>query len=130
MADVPEVSVTAVAVTCIKWKSDAMSLTELDLIFTGLHGPQICHTPWSNDLDVRSESLDAKLETDLVISFTGSTMADSNGTLFTCDFNQLLGNDRTSHGSSEKIGMLVYSTSLYTRHDEIIAELIDDILDI
>ena len=30
----------------------------------------------------------------------------------------------------EKIGMLVYSTSLYTRHDEIIAELIDDILDI
>ena len=126
MADVPEVSVTAVAVTCIKWKSDAMSLTELDLIFTGLHGPQICHTPWSNDLDVRSESLDAKLETNLIISFTGSTMADSNGTLFTCDLNQLLGND----GSSEKIGMLVYSTSLYTRHDEVIAELIDDILDI
>ena len=57
-------------------------------------------------------------------------MADSNGTLFTCDLNQLLGNDRTSHGSSEKIGMLVYSTSLYTRHDEVIAELIDDILDI
>ena len=57
-------------------------------------------------------------------------MADSNGTLFTCDLNQLLGNDRTSHGSSEKIGMLVYNTSLYTRHDEVIAELIDDILDI
>ena len=130
MADVPEVSVTAVAVACIERKSDAVSFTELDLIFTGLHGPQICHTPWSDDLDVRSKSFDTKLETDLVISFTCSTVADCNSAFFTCDLNQFLGDNRTCHGSSEKIGMLIYSTSLYAWHDEIIAELVNDIFNI
>ena len=50
MADMPQITVTAVAVFCIKWKINTVSFAVFDLIFTGLHGPYICHTPWSNDL--------------------------------------------------------------------------------
>ena len=46
--------VQAGAVACVKWKVDSVCFTEFDLIFTRLHCPYICHTPWSNDLDVWS----------------------------------------------------------------------------
>ena len=37
-----------------------MSLAECELIITGLHGPYICHSPRSDDLDVRSKCFDTK----------------------------------------------------------------------
>ena len=130
MADVPQVTVTAVAVLCVKWKINSMSFTVINLVFTGLHCPYICHTPWSDDLDVRSKSFDTKLETDLVISFSCCTMADSNSAFFTCNLNQFLSDCRTSHGSSEKVFVLVNSSGFYTRNNEVITEFIDDIFNI
>ena len=130
MADVPQVTVTAVAVFCIKWKIDSVSLAECNLIFTGLHGPDICHTPWCDDLDIRCKGFDSKLETDLVISLTGSAVADGNSVLFSGNFNQFLCNSRTCHGCTQEIFVFVYSTSLYAWYDEIVAELIYDIFDI
>ena len=96
----PDVAVTAVAVAVVKWKVNAMLLAVFDLILTGLHGPYVSHTPWSDDLDVRSQCLDRQLKTDLVISLTGSTVADGNSAFFTCDINQSLCDCRTSHGST------------------------------
>ena len=107
-----------------------MSLTEGNLIFTGLHGPYICHSPWSNDLDVRSKCFDSEFETDLVITFTGSTVADCNGIFFTCDLNKFFCDCRTCHRSSEKIFVLVYSACLYARHYVIVAEIINNVFDI
>ena len=130
MADVPQVTVTAVAVLCVKWKINSMSFTIIDLVFTGLHCPYICHTPWSDDLDVRSKSFDTKLETDLVISFSCCTMADSNSAFFTCNLNQFFSDCRTGHGSSEKVFVLVCRICLYARSDIIVAEFINNVFDI
>ena len=88
MADVPQVAVTAVAVAAVERKINAVLLAVFDLIFTGLHGPYISHTPWSDDLEIRSQSLDAQLKTDLVVSFTGSAVADGSSAFFSCNLNQ------------------------------------------
>ena len=109
----------------VKWKVNAMLLAVFDLILTGLHGPYVSHTPWSDDLDVRSKSFDTKLETDLVISFSCCTMADGNSAFFTCNLNQFLSDCRTSLGSSEKVFVLVNSSGFYTRNNEVITEFID-----
>ena len=107
-----------------------MCFTEFDLIFTRLHCPYICHTPWSNDLDVRSESLDAKLETDLVISFTGSAVADGNRTFFSCDLKEFFSDNPTCHGGTEQVFILINSACLYARHDEVFTALVDNDFDI
>ena len=69
---------------------DAVRLAVCDLILTGLHFPDIGHTPGSDDLQIRSQSLDAQLKTDLVVALTGSAVADSGSALFAGDLNQLL----------------------------------------
>ena len=130
MADVPQVAVTAVAVAVVKRKVDTMFLAVLNLVITGLHGPYISHSPRSDDLQVRSQSFDRQLKTDLVITFTGSTVTDSGSTFFSCNLNQLLSNNRTSHGSPQKVFVLIYSTSLYTRHDVIFCKFINNIFNI
>ena len=86
MADVPEVTVTAVAVVSGKRQVNSVCLAVCNLCFTGIHFPFIT-SPGSDDLDIRSKCLDAKLKTDLVISFSGSTVADGNSTFFSCNFN-------------------------------------------
>ena len=130
MADVPQVTVTAVAVFCIEWQIDAVLFYEFQLVFTGLHSPYISHTPWSDNFQIRSQCFDTQFKTDLVISFTGSTVADRGSTFFSGDFHQTFGDSRTSHGSTQQIFVFVYGTCLYTRHDIFITELVYDIFDI
>ena len=72
----PQVSVTAVAVACIERKIDAVFVTVFNLIFPGLHGPYVGHSPRSDDLQIRSKGFDAKLETDLVVAFSGCAVAE------------------------------------------------------
>ena len=130
MADVPQVTVTAVAVFCIKWKVDAVCFTVSQLVFTGLHGPYIGHSPRSDYFDIRSKGFDAELETDLVISFTGSAVADGNSTFFSCDLNEFFCDNRTCHGSTEQVFILINSACFYARHDEVFTELVDNVFDI
>ena len=130
MADVPEVAVAAVAVAVVERKYDAMLLTEFDLILTGLHFPYISHTPRSDDLQIRGESLDAELKTDLVISFTGRAVADRGSTFLAGDLYETLCNGRTGHRGAEQIAVLIDSACLYARHNEIIAELILDVFNV
>ena len=77
-----------------------------------------------------ASALITKFETDLVVTFTGSTMADSNSVFFTCDLNEFLGDRRTGHGGSEQIFVLVYSACLYAWHDVVVAEIINDIFNV
>ena len=130
MADVPQVAVAAVAVFCVEREINAVCFAVFDLIFAGLHGPEVCHTPWSDDLDVRSESLDTKLETDLVVSFSCRAVADGNSAFLAGDLNKLLRDGRTRHGCAEQICILIYSACLYARHDEILGKFIYDIFNI
>ena len=89
VADMPDVAVTAVAGVCGERKMNAVCLAVCDLILAGLHGPLVV-SPCSDNLEIRSESLDGKLKTDLVVSFSGSAVADGGSTFFSCDLNQLL----------------------------------------
>ncbi len=97
MADVPQVTVTAVAGICGERQVNTMGLAICDLGFTGIHGPLVI-TPCSDDLQIRCQSLDTQLETDLVVTFTGSTVADGCSAFFSGNLNQLLGDNRTGHG--------------------------------
>ena len=90
VADVPEVSVTAVAVLGVKGKIDAVFAAVFDLILTGLHGPEIGHTPGSDDLDIRSQSTDAQLKTNLVVPFSCCAVADSYRAFLAGDLHQFL----------------------------------------
>ena len=130
VADMPQVTVAAVAVFCIKRKIDAVCFAVLDLIFTGLHCPEICHTPRSDDLDVRSKSFDAKFETDLVVSFSCSAVADGNSAFLTCNLDQFLSDGRTCHGCSEQICVFIYSACFYARHDKIFGKFVNNIFNI
>ena len=78
---------------------NAMSLAVFDLGFTGVHVPFVA-SPGSDDLDIGSQSLDAQLETDLVVTFTGCTVADGYSTFFSGNLYQFLGNQGSGHGST------------------------------
>ena len=130
MTDVPQVAVAAVAVFCIKRQVNAMLFAVFNLVFTGLHGPDICHTPRRDDLDIRRKRLDAQLETDLVISFSGCSVTDGDSAFLPRNFHQFFRNSRTRHGSSQEILVFIDSACLHTGHNEIISEFIYDIFNI
>jgi hypothetical protein len=96
----PQVTVTAVALICGKWQVNAVCLTVCNLGFSGIHGPLII-TPSSNDFQVRSQGLDAKLKTNLVITLAGSTVADCSSAFLAGNFYQLLSDTRTCHRGSK-----------------------------
>ena len=85
MADMPKITVTAVRGICRERKVDSVSLAVFDFRFTGIHGPLVI-SPSSDNLDIGSKSLDTKLETNLVVTLTGSTVADCGSAFFSCDF--------------------------------------------
>ena len=86
MGDVPEVTVTAVRLVDREGQVNAMCFGIVDLILTRLHVPLII-PPGSNDLDIRSQSLDAQLKTNLVVTLTGSAVADGNRILLAGNLN-------------------------------------------
>ena len=130
MADVPEVAVTAVALGMIERKVNAVCLAVFDFIFPRLECPEVCHTPGSDDFDIRSESLDAQFKTDLIITLAGSTVADRYSALLAGDFDEFLYDSRAGHGSSEQVLVLIDSACLYARHNEILCEIVVNILNV
>ena len=57
-------------------------------------------------------------------------MADGYSAFLTCDLNKLLCDERTCHGCSQKILVLIDSVSLYTGNDVFIGEFVGNIEDI
>ena len=127
MADVPDIAVTAVAVIFLERKLDVVFCTVFQLIFTGFDIPD---SPRSDDLHIRSEGFDTELETNLVVSFTGSTVTDRNSAFFFCNINEDLCDQRAGHCSTEKVFVLVCRICLYARSDIIVAEFINNVFDI
>ncbi len=127
MADMPQVTVAGIALAHRERKIDAMALAVFDLVLTALKSPHIGHAPRSDHFEIRRKRLDAELKTDLVISLAGSAVADRDSILDTRDLNQLLRDSGAGHGRAEQISVLIYGSRLNARHDEIIAEFIDNI---
>ena len=130
MAYMPQVAVTAVALGMIERKVDAMGLAVFDFVFPRLKRPEVCHTPGSDNFDIRSQSLDSQLKTDLIIALAGSTVADRDSALLAGDFDELLYDSRASHGSTEQVLVLIDSAGLYARHNEIFREIVVNVLNV
>ena len=111
MADVPDVPVTAVGGVCGEGKMDAVCLAVFDFGFTGIHFPLVT-SPGSDDFDVGSQSLDTKLKTNLVVTFSGCTVADSDSSFLLCNLNKTACDNRTRMGSSQKVFALIHSACL------------------
>ena len=130
MRDMHEVPVTAVGIILGEGERDALRLDVVVLILTGLEGPDIRHTPRSDDIEIRGQCLDGQLETNLIISLTGCTMADRLRALLPCDLDQLLRDRRTRHRGTEQVLVLVGCIGLETRKHIVVAEVVRDILDV
>ena len=106
-----------------------MCLAVFNLGFTGIHCPLVI-SPGCNNLDIRSEGFNTQLKTNLVVTLSGSAVADSGSTFFSCNFNQLLCNQRSCHGSTEQILVLIDSVCLNTGNDVVVTELVNDIFNV
>ena len=69
-------------------------------------------TPWGDAFDGRRQGLGAHLESDLVISLSGSTVGNVLGVVLGGDANHFLGNARTGDGGTEEVSSLVDSVGL------------------
>ncbi len=130
VGDVPEVPVAAVALGMVKRKIDALGLAVSDLVLAGLHRPDVGHAPGGDDLDVRSEGLDAELEADLVVAFAGRAVADGDGIFLAGDLDQLLHDGRAGHGGAEQVFIFIDGAGLHAGHDEILREIVADVFNI
>ena len=129
MADVPQVAVAAVAGIRGERKVDAVGLAVGDFGFPGIQGPLIV-SPCGDNLDVGSQRLDAKLETDLVVALAGSAVADGDSAFFAGNLHQLFGDQGAGHGSAQQVFVFVNSVGLYAGNDIIVAEFIHHVQNI
>ena len=85
-------------------------------------------TPWGNDLDGRLESVERKLETNLVITLASAAVRDSEAAFLLSDLNLCASDDRTGERSAEKVDILVDGVALYSWPAELFNELLPQIL--
>ena len=123
MADVPQVTVAAVAGICGEGKVNAMSFAVFDFGLTGIQRPFVI-SPGGDDFDIRSQGLDAEFKTDLVVPLAGSAVADGSSAFLPGDFHQLLGDQRPCHGSAEQILVFINGVCLHAGHHVFVAEFI------
>ncbi len=106
-----------------------MGLAVFDLRFPGIHGPFVV-SPGSDDLQIRSQSLDSQFKANLVVSLAGGAVADGSGAFFSGDFHQLFSDQRSGHGGAQQIFVFIDGICLNTGYDVFIAKLVDHIFDI
>ena len=97
--------------------------------FAGIQFP-VRVTPCGNDLQIRGKRLDSQFKTDLVVTLAGRAVADGDSAFLSCDFHELLRDQRAGHGCSDQIFVLINGMCLYAWRNIFIAELIDDIEDV
>ena len=127
VADVPDVTVAAIAVALLHRALYAVSLTIGHLILTRLHIPD---SPGSDDLKLGRQCLDRQLETHLVITLAGAAVADRISAFLQRDIYQYLGDQGTRHRSAQHVGALIDSASLQRGVDIVRDKLFRHILQI
>lgn len=82
------------------------------------------HSPWCNDLDLGLQSIECKLETDLVVTLSCAAVRDGEAALLLCDGDLRSGNDWAGERCTEEVDVLVNGVAL----DSWVAELLDELL--
>ncbi len=129
MANVPDISVTAVGTVRRKWKVDTMCLAIFNFRLAGIHCPLVI-SPRSDNLNVRSQCFNAKLKTNLVIALASSAVANSSGTFFSCNFHKFLCDKGSCHRGSQKIFIFIDGICLHAGNDVLVTEFVNYILNV
>ena len=127
MAQMPQVAVHGVIGLFGNGQRNIVGLGIVNCLLTGLNIPL---TPGSDDLQIGGQSLYSGLEANLVITFAGGAVGDSNRTLFAGNFYQTAGDQRTGKGSTQQIFTLINSAGLHGGVNVIGYKLITQVLNI
>jgi hypothetical protein len=107
---------------------DTLLLSVVEQVLTALEAlVEDGFAPWGNDLDVGLESVEGKLEADLVVTLTSAAVGDGEAALALGDLNLGAGNDGTSQGGTEKVDVLVDGVASNGGEAELLDELTADV---
>jgi hypothetical protein len=87
-------------------------------------------SPWCNDLDLGLQSIECKLETDLVVALSGATVTNSEAALLLCNGNLGSGDDWASQRGTQEVDVLVDGIALDSREAELLDKLLPQILNV
>lgn len=104
-----------------------MLFSIFNFVFTALELP--C-SPRSDNLHIRSISLNSKLKTNLIVALTCAAVADSVSALSLSNLYKSFSNDRTSERCAEEVLALVNSACLNGRNDVIVNKLLVKVFNI
>ena len=128
VAQVPDVSVTAIGIVVACFKRNAMLCQIFDLVFTGFHFPGI-QSPGSDDLHFRRQCFYSQFKTHLVVAFACCAMADSCCAFLFCDLHQSFCDDGTGHGCTQEVFAFINSVGLDAGvdgiHDKFFCQVFD-----
>ena len=126
VAQMPKILILGIVGLTAYFQRDVMSLCVVDFLLARLNIP---NTPRSDDLHIGSKCLDCQLKTNLIVAFTGTTVADSISAFLLGDLNQTLCDAGTCMGRTEQI-LFILSASLQTGPDVLFDVFLAQILDI
>ena len=129
VTDVPYIAVAAVRSVGGEGKIDAVSAAVIDFFLARGHRPFIV-SPGRDYLQIGSERFDAEFETDLIVAFARSAVADCRSAFLARYLHEFFGDEGTGHGRTEKILIFVNGARFDARHYVIVAELVDDVVSI
>ena len=126
MGQMPEVLVFGIVGFTIDFQGNVMFFRVFDLFLTALDVP---FTPGSDDGHVGGKRFDRQFKTNLVVSFSGATVADCISTLGKCDLCQTFRNWRTCQRCAQQV-FFVHSAGFDGRNDVFVDKFICQIFHI
>ena len=114
--DVPDILVARVRLVLFHRNFKTAVFKEFNLCVAAVHVP-FRVTPCCDYTQVRSESFDCKLKTNLVVALSCSTVTDCNGTFLTSVLNKDFSDKRAGCRSAQKILILVFAVCFECRPD-------------
>src|SRR5438552_1304392 len=127
VAEMPNVSVSAVNVFLALLDRNVVFLRIGDGVFTGIDVPL---APRRDDLNIRRDGLVGQFETHLVVAFSSAAVGKAVGAKLQRDFRLALGDDGARHGSAEQVCMLVNCAGAKRRPNVIAHKFFAQIFDV
>ena len=102
----------------------------LRIVEQALAGPQVPFPPWCDNPDVWPQGVGTQLKPNLVVSLASGSVADGVGTRLISDFDQSLGDERSSNGGTQQVLPLVEGVGPEHRIHEVLDELLPKVFDV
>ena len=123
----PEVHILGIVGLSVYLQGDIVSFCIVNFLVTALDIPD---TPRSDNLHFGCKMLYCQLKTNLVVTLTGTTVADCVSPFLLCNFNYSLCNNGTCKRSTQKVFILVNRTCLHCRINIVFNKLFSQIFNV